>query len=84
LIAARSPSTLDDQQLAGLVRWMPSGLAHEAKGQGVPEVMLAVAKRGGRIRPAVVLIKAVASAVCQAAQRRQRRDRRWPEDGAEP
>ena len=38
--------------------------AREAKGHGVPEVMLAVAQRGGRIRPAVVVIKAVASALC--------------------
>lgn len=38
--------------------------AREAKGHGVPEVMLAVAQRGGRIRPAVAVIKAVASAVC--------------------
>jgi CIC family chloride channel protein len=36
--------------------------AREAKGHGVPEVMLAVAERGGRIRPAVVVIKAVPSA----------------------
>jgi CIC family chloride channel protein len=38
--------------------------AKEAKGHGVPEVMLAVAKEGGRIRPRVVLVKALASAVC--------------------
>lgn len=38
--------------------------AKEAKGHGVPEVMLAVAKMGGRIRPRVVLVKALASAVC--------------------
>ena len=37
--------------------------AREAKGHGVPEVMLAVAQRGGRIRPAVVVVKALASAV---------------------
>ena len=38
--------------------------AREAKGHGVPEVMLAVAQRGGRIRPAVVVVKALASAIC--------------------
>ncbi len=38
--------------------------AREAKGHGVPEVMEAVALRGGRIRPPVVVVKALASAVC--------------------
>jgi len=38
--------------------------AHEAKGHGVPEVMEAVALKGGGIRPRVALIKALASAVC--------------------
>jgi len=38
-------------------------LAREAKGHGVPEVMEAVALKGGRIRPIVVLVKAVASAI---------------------
>jgi CIC family chloride channel protein len=38
--------------------------AREAKGHGVPEVMEAVAMRGGRIRPIVVVIKSLASAVC--------------------
>jgi len=38
--------------------------AHEAKGHGVPEVMQAVALKGGIIRPRVALIKALASAVC--------------------
>jgi len=38
--------------------------AREARGHGVPEVMLAVAERGGRIRPQVSVVKAVASAVC--------------------
>ena len=37
--------------------------AREAKGHGVPEVMEAVALKGGRIRPIVALIKSVASAV---------------------
>ena len=38
--------------------------AREAKGHGVPEVMLAVAQKGGRIRPAIVVVKALASALC--------------------
>lgn len=36
--------------------------AREAKGHGVPEVMQAVALHGGRIRPMVAIIKAIASA----------------------
>ncbi len=39
-------------------------LAREAKGHGVPEVMVAVAVRGGRIRARVALVKALASSVC--------------------
>lgn len=35
--------------------------AREAKGHGVPEVMEAVALRGGRIRPQVALVKSLAS-----------------------
>jgi CIC family chloride channel protein len=38
--------------------------AREARGHGVPEVMIAVAEGGGRIRPQVSVVKAVASAVC--------------------
>ncbi len=38
--------------------------AREARGHGVPEVMLAVAQRGGRIRPVVALVKSLASALC--------------------
>lgn len=38
--------------------------AREAKGHGVPEVMEAVALRGGRIRPQVVFVKAISSAIC--------------------
>jgi len=38
--------------------------ANEAKGHGVPEVMAAIALRGGRIRPRVVVAKIVASALC--------------------
>ncbi len=38
--------------------------AREARGHGVPEVMLAVAENGGRIRPQVTVVKALASAIC--------------------
>lgn len=37
--------------------------AREAKGHGVPEVMEAVALRGGRIRPKVALVKVLASSL---------------------
>ena len=47
--------------LVGIIvlRWAP-----EARGHGVPEVMAAVATEGGRIRPRVVIIKSLASAIC--------------------
>ncbi|HET6811069.1 MAG TPA: chloride channel protein [Acidimicrobiales bacterium] len=38
--------------------------AKEARGHGVPEVMLAVAERGGRIPAAVAVVKSLASALC--------------------
>lgn len=38
--------------------------AREARGHGVPEVMFAVARRGGRIAPQVAGVKAFASALC--------------------
>jgi len=38
-------------------------LAREAKGHGVPEVMYAVALKGGRIRPRVAVVKSLASAI---------------------
>ncbi len=38
--------------------------AREAKGHGVPEVMEAVALRGGRIRPRVAVVKSLASSLC--------------------
>ena len=38
--------------------------AREARGHGVPEVMIAVAEDGGRIRPQVSIVKALASALC--------------------
>ena len=41
--------------------------AREARGHGVPEVMLAVAENGGRIRPPVTIVKALASAMCIGA-----------------
>jgi chloride channel protein, CIC family len=37
--------------------------AREARGHGVPEVMVAVAERGGRIRPRIAAVKALASAL---------------------
>jgi CIC family chloride channel protein len=42
-----------------IYRW-----AREARGHGVPEVMIAVAENGGRIRPQVSVVKAAASALC--------------------
>jgi CIC family chloride channel protein len=38
--------------------------AREARGHGVPEVMIAVAENGGRIRPRVTVVKTIASAIC--------------------
>ncbi|MFQ5480037.1 MAG: chloride channel protein [Thermodesulfobacteriota bacterium] len=38
--------------------------AREAKGHGVPEVMLATEQNGGKIRPRVALIKSIASSLC--------------------
>jgi len=51
---------------AGLVSIFPfvNWFAKEAKGHGVPEVMEAVALWGGVIRPRIVLVKALASAIC--------------------
>ncbi len=49
--------------LVGLITYY---FAREAKGHGVPEVMEAVALRGGRIRPRVVLAKMLASGICIA------------------
>jgi chloride channel protein, CIC family len=51
--------------MAGLVYGpLIARFAPEARGHGVPEVMLAVAENGGRIRPQVSLVKALASALC--------------------
>lgn len=41
-----------------------SRYAPEARGHGVPEVMAAVSENGGRIRPRVTVVKALASALC--------------------
>ncbi len=43
-----------------------SRFAGEARGHGVPEVMIAVADNGGRIRSRVIVVKALASALCIA------------------
>jgi CIC family chloride channel protein len=47
--------------LVGLIIYY---FAREAKGHGVPEVMVAVAARGGRIRPRVAIAKTLASSIC--------------------
>ena len=41
--------------------------AREARGHGVPEVMIAVAENGGKIRPQVSLVKALASSLTIAS-----------------
>jgi len=41
--------------------------ASEARGHGVPEVMAAVATKGGKIRPRVAGVKALASSLCIAS-----------------
>lgn len=46
-----------------LVGLLVYNFAREAKGHGVPEVMEAVALRGGRIRPRVALVKSLASSL---------------------
>ncbi|KAA0079955.1 chloride channel protein [Paraburkholderia sp. T12-10] len=45
-----------------LVTWIVENFAPEAKGHGVPEVMDAIYYKGGTIRPAVALVKSIASA----------------------
>jgi len=42
--------------------WVAARFAPEARGHGVPEVMAAVALRGGVMRPRTILVKALASA----------------------
>lgn len=46
-----------------IVLWLVRNFAPEAKGHGVPEVMDAIYYRRGHIRPAVVAIKSLASAL---------------------
>ena len=54
--------------LAGLVYGpLVSRFAPQARGHGVPEVMYAVAKKGGRIPAPVAAVKALASALCIGA-----------------
>ncbi|HEV2364916.1 MAG TPA: chloride channel protein [Caulobacteraceae bacterium] len=48
---------------AVVVTFLVANFAPEAKGHGVPEVMDAIYYRGGVIRPAVAVIKSLASAV---------------------
>ena len=56
--------TITMMTLAGfMVGWMVQRWASEAKGHGVPEVMEAVAIRGGRIRARVALVKILASSL---------------------
>jgi len=46
-----------------LAAWIAARFAPEARGHGVPEVMAAVALKGGVIRPRIIIIKALASAI---------------------
>ncbi len=47
-----------------LVSWFTRRFAPEARGHGVPEVILAVARHDGVIRPRVSLVKILASGLC--------------------
>jgi chloride channel protein, CIC family len=54
--------------LGGLIYGpLVSCFAPEARGHGVPEVMYAVNRLGGRMRPQVPVVKSLASAVCIGA-----------------
>jgi len=54
--------------IAGLLYGpLVSRFAPEARGHGVPEVMYAVNRLGGRMRPQVPLVKSLASALCIGA-----------------
>lgn len=58
------PALVGSAILGGLVVGLIiHGFAREAKGHGVPEVMSAIALKGGRIRPRVVVVKGLASAI---------------------
>ena len=51
--------------LGGLIYGpLVSRFAPEARGHGVPEVMFAVSRLGGRMRPQVPIVKSLASALC--------------------
>ncbi len=51
--------------IAGLIYGpLVHAFAREARGHGVPEVMYAVARNKGRIKPQVAAVKALASALC--------------------
>ena len=52
---------------SAIVGFVVLRFAPEARGHGVPEVMAAVATKGRRIRPRVVVVKALASALCIGA-----------------
>lgn len=45
------------------VSWFTRRFAPEAQGHGVPEVIVAVARRDGVIRPRVSIVKILASAI---------------------
>ncbi|MEZ4870089.1 MAG: chloride channel protein [Caldilineaceae bacterium] len=63
-LLGQTPGRLLIMALAGLVVGvMVSRWASEAKGHGVPEVMEAIAIRGGRIRPRVAAVKVLASSL---------------------
>lgn len=47
-----------------LVAWLTRRFAPEAQGHGVPEVILAVARKDGKIRPRVSIVKILASGLC--------------------
>ncbi len=63
-IIGEPPGRLFVMTAAGIiVGYIVSRWASEAKGHGVPEVMEAIAIRGGRIRPRVAAIKVLASSI---------------------
>ncbi|HNR33119.1 MAG TPA: chloride channel protein [Candidatus Hydrogenedentes bacterium] len=49
--------------LGGLLSGLITRLAPETQGHGVPEVMVAVVHRGGRIRPRVTALKTIGAAI---------------------